>query len=339
MTITARLKSLKGQDRRPGFIRLAASWPSSGCGKAILLLAMVVTAACATSSVEKNLPPDQTEFLSQVRYLISREEKNTFLHLPDSERPRFIEEFWKRRDPDPETEENEFKVEYFKRMEKANELFLGEGKPGWLTERGRIYILFGPPSERIPSPASSRFAGRCQELWYYGDFPVLFVDVNCTGSFTLATIDLSHLNELNLALADAQKAVRAGGRQSFLDFSLNLKKKKDGGDRVEGLVLIEIPYRFIWLSAEGERLKTTLELSLRIQDGHGALLWEFRQSYELALTQAELSTYQDKKYSLEIPFLIERKPEELREGKSKLEVVLRNLTGKEEVRKTAEFSL
>lgn len=64
------------------------------------------------------------EFLSKVRYIINKKERKIFLELPDSEKERFKDEFWERRDPDPETEENEFKMEYFNRIEKANDLFM-----------------------------------------------------------------------------------------------------------------------------------------------------------------------------------------------------------------------
>lgn len=303
--------------------------------------ALVVAAAgaCAISQLEKNLSPENAEFLSKVRYIITSEEKATFLHLPDSEKPGFIEEFWKRRDPDPETEENEFKNEYFERINKADELFFGEGKPGWLTDRGRIYILFGPPTDRMTSPTGSSFYGRCQELWYYGTFPVIFIDADCSGHFVLVTIDLSHLNDLNLALATAQRPVLAGSKRSFLDFTISLKKKMDGGNRFEGLVIIEVPYRLIWLSAEGDKLKTILEAALDIRDSRDKLLWEFKRNYEIRLSQAELAAFQDQTYIIEIPFILNRSVEELREGKNKLHVALRNSTGKEEVRKTAEFSL
>lgn len=107
------------------------------------------SSSCRLYKLEKKLDPVNAEFLSKVRYIITGKERKIFLELPDSEKERFREEFWKRRDPDLSTEENEFKMEYFNRKEKANEAFVSEGKPGWLTDRGRIYILFGPPMERI----------------------------------------------------------------------------------------------------------------------------------------------------------------------------------------------
>src|SRR5688572_24567480 len=72
-----------------------------------------------------------------VAYIITDEERKAFKKLAtDDERERFIEEFWRRRDPDPDTEENEFKEEYYERIAYANEHF-ASGIPGWKTEIGR----------------------------------------------------------------------------------------------------------------------------------------------------------------------------------------------------------
>jgi GWxTD domain-containing protein len=64
----------------------------------------------------------------------------------DEERDNFIEQFWQRRDPTPDTEENEYKEEHYRRIAYANEHFAA-GIPGWKTDRGRIYIVYGPADE------------------------------------------------------------------------------------------------------------------------------------------------------------------------------------------------
>jgi GWxTD domain-containing protein len=82
-----------------------------------------------------------------VIYIISDEERKTFKQLTnDEERDQFIESFWQRRDPTPDTEENEFKEEHYRRIEYANEHYAA-GIPGWRTDRGQIYIKFGAPDE------------------------------------------------------------------------------------------------------------------------------------------------------------------------------------------------
>ncbi len=84
----------------------------------------------------------------EVRYIITDKEKEDYAKLQtDEERREFVKEFWRRRDPTPATARNEFLEEYYKRIRNANVLFRGEGLKGWLTDRGRVYIMFGPPDE------------------------------------------------------------------------------------------------------------------------------------------------------------------------------------------------
>jgi GWxTD domain-containing protein len=92
-----------------------------------------------------------------VVYIITPEERQAFLQLSnDEERDQFIEAFWQRRDPTPDTEENEFKEEHYRRIAYANEHFAA-GIPGWKTDRGRIYITFGPPDEIEAHPSGGTY--------------------------------------------------------------------------------------------------------------------------------------------------------------------------------------
>jgi GWxTD domain-containing protein len=92
-----------------------------------------------------------------VRWIITDEERAAFMQLSnDEERDQFIEAFWQRRDPTPDTEENEFKEEHYRRIAYANEHFAA-GIPGWKTDRGRIYIVFGPPDEIDSHPSGGTY--------------------------------------------------------------------------------------------------------------------------------------------------------------------------------------
>ena len=99
------------------------------------------------------------EWLEEVvPYIITDVEKKVFENLPnEEERGRFITRFWEKRDPDPATPENEFKTVYFKRIALANKNFGTSGISGWRTDRGKIFILLGPPQEiqRDFNPAST----------------------------------------------------------------------------------------------------------------------------------------------------------------------------------------
>jgi GWxTD domain-containing protein len=92
-----------------------------------------------------------------VAYIITPEERQAFLQLSnDEERDQFIEQFWLRRDPTPDTPENEFKEEHYARIAYANEHFAA-GIPGWKTDRGRIYIMYGKPDEIDSHPSGGLY--------------------------------------------------------------------------------------------------------------------------------------------------------------------------------------
>jgi GWxTD domain-containing protein len=92
-----------------------------------------------------------------VRWIITDDEKKTFMQLSnDEERDQFIEAFWQRRDPTPDTEENEFKEEHYRRIAYANEHYAA-GIPGWKTDRGHMYIVFGPADQIDSHPSGGTY--------------------------------------------------------------------------------------------------------------------------------------------------------------------------------------
>ncbi len=139
-----------------------------------------------------------------VTYIISEEEKKVFKDLQtDEEKENFIEQFWVRRDPDPRTSENEFKEEHYRRIAHANERF-ASGIPGWKTDRGRIYITFGPPAEVDSHPSGGSYNREPHEgggdtstfpfeKWRYrhidgigDDIEIEFVDKSMSGEYRMA---------------------------------------------------------------------------------------------------------------------------------------------------------
>ncbi|MFY9802269.1 MAG: GWxTD domain-containing protein [Candidatus Acidiferrales bacterium] len=98
-----------------------------------------------------------------VIYIISPEERSAFLHLQtNEEREQFIEAFWQRRNPDPDSAENTFKEEHYRRIAYTNEHF-SSGIPGWKTDRGRIYIMWGPPDEIQSHPSGGSYERPAEE--------------------------------------------------------------------------------------------------------------------------------------------------------------------------------
>ena len=115
-------------------------------------------------ALKKELETPYKKWLTEdVAYIITDEERRAFKALStDEEREQFIEQFWLRRDPTPDTQENEFKEEHYRRIAYANEHY-ASGIPGWKTDRGRIYITFGPPDEIESHPSGGSYERPMEE--------------------------------------------------------------------------------------------------------------------------------------------------------------------------------
>jgi GWxTD domain-containing protein len=148
-----------------------------------------------------------------VSYIITNEERTAFKQLKtDEEREQFIESFWLRRDPTPDTIDNEFKDDHYERIAYANEHF-ASGIPGWKTDRGRIYIMYGKPDEIESHPSGGTYDRPIEEgggttstfpfeIWRYryiegiGNEVLLeFVDPSMSGEYRM-TIDPSEKDAL-----------------------------------------------------------------------------------------------------------------------------------------------
>lgn len=148
-----------------------------------------------------------------VTYIITDEERTAFKRLQtDEEKEQFIEQFWLRRDPTPDSSENEFKEEHYRRIAYANERF-ASGIPGWKADRGRIYIAFGPADEVESHPSGGTYERPIEEgggttstfpfeKWRYrwiegigNDVIIEFVDPTMTGEYRM-TMDPSEKDAL-----------------------------------------------------------------------------------------------------------------------------------------------
>jgi len=117
-----------------------------------------------SKALKQELSGTYKKWLNQdVVYIITPEEKAAFKALSnDEERDNFIEQFWLRRDPTPDTPENEYKEEHYRRIAYANEHFAA-GIPGWRTDRGRIYIMWGPPDQIEAHPSGGTYERPMEE--------------------------------------------------------------------------------------------------------------------------------------------------------------------------------
>ena len=169
-----------------------------------------------------------------VVYIISPEEKDVFQKLATTEeRDKFIEQFWYRRDPDPKTAVNEFKEEHYRRIAYADENYKS-GFAGWKTDRGRIYIIHGPPDQREAYPTGGNYERREYEgggftsvypfeRWWYRNLPGVGSDVE------LEFIDPKMSNEYYLAVAPEEKdaLLNSEGLGPTTAEEFGVRKKKD----------------------------------------------------------------------------------------------------------------
>ena len=178
----------------------------------IRVLRSCVIAAClvagASAQAQRGSESKTSHYAERLNrdvvYIITDDERAVFKKLgTPEEKDAFIEQFWLRRDPNPATPENEFKEEHYRRIAYANEHFKS-GIDGWETDRGRFYIMYGPPTsletfpsgglyERRSSEGGGTTATYAFERWYYREIPgagsgieLEFVDPTQSGEFRLA---------------------------------------------------------------------------------------------------------------------------------------------------------
>jgi GWxTD domain-containing protein len=181
-----------------------------------VVVALLLHSACASHYKILKPPVDSNsqKFLDIIRYIITLQEERIFRAMPPEDRGEFIMDFWARRDPDPSTPENEFRSQYYTRLAVADKAFRA-GIPGWMTDKGRIYILLGPPTDVIKKTMGEKstefsrdqrqlstnlleegtFTEKPTDIWIYNQYPdyfagplrLTFVDYESTGNYKLTT--------------------------------------------------------------------------------------------------------------------------------------------------------
>jgi GWxTD domain-containing protein len=143
----------------------------------------------------KDLPPEFRKWLAEdVAYIITPKEKDVFLRLEsDRDRSLFIDAFWKQRDPNPETEENEFRKEHYRRIQYANQ-FYGKDSPGpgWQSAMGRVYIMLGEP--KSVEKFENLYDVKPVIIWFYSDM----ADLGLPTSFNVVFFKRENQGEYRL---------------------------------------------------------------------------------------------------------------------------------------------
>jgi len=233
-----------------------------------------------------------------VIYLISDDEREVFKSLATpEEKEQFIEQFWLRRDPDPATAINEYKEEHYRRLAYANERF-SVGMPGWMSDRGRIYIIHGPPDQIESHPTGGQYqrpvwegGGWTQaypwERWRYHYIEGIGADVE------LEFVDRSHSGQYKLALNPEEKdaLLEMGTAGATMREIAGLEKK---GDR---------PYfnplnREAWMSFQRKK-DSAFERYLTFAKVQGALPVKYKDLQELVKFNV---TYQNLPFEVRLDY-------------------------------------
>ncbi len=112
-----------------------------------------------------------------------------------------------------------------------------------------------------------------------------------------------------------------------------------GGDRYEGSLVIEVPYRSLWFTAKDGKLATTLTFEAELKTPAGKTVWKKSQAFDILADEDELQAHRDESYRMELPLVLEGDLGALRQGKNLLQVSLKNSTEGEILRKALEFRL
>jgi len=293
------------------------------------LFALLILSMIGCGGKEKiTLDPESKDFYETAKLIMTKEEKDIFNHLPDKEsREEFITDFWAKRDPDPDTEVNEFKEEFLQRIEYANERF-NEGPPGWKTDRGRIYIYLGQPDkiEEFLFHEEPEVRGSIIQWYYYRyNFGVQFVDKEGNGHYTLDPYygivgDL--FNAIELAKMGVNLEERVRGKK-YVDFGLKFNPEKKE-------IMILIPAKAITFIEEEGKLKADFEFEFRIYEKGSSKQEKIKESRSFEKPEEEV---------LELENIIFNFPLNLKPGKYYLDVVIIGTKDTGKIRKIFEIKI
>ena len=254
--------------------------------------ALLLTASCllltrCSMLGRPKLDPLSQEFYDYARLIMTREEIDIFRHLPDSgTRAEFIADFWDKRDPDPRSGVNEFKDEFYQRIEAANRFFRGEGIPGWKTDRGRIYIYLGQPNkiEQRPFMRDPEIKGLI--WWGYFDykFGVWFVDRKGDGQYLIYEYSSASGESLYHVLQRVQQDQirRIGENFGSRNIDFDLKYDLDAST-----LILTIPIEEMVFREEGGYLKADLTFEFYVYRRRISWQHKFQEARQFEKPQRE----------------------------------------------------
>jgi len=257
--------------------------------KTALVLGVIVFLAGCAATEKIVLDPESRDFYETARLVMTDAEKDIFNHLPDTEsRREFIKDFWTKRDPDLDTESNEFKVEFESRLDYANKHFK-EGRRGWNTDRGRIYVYLGPPEkaeEYFPSPGEGIRGSIIWWIYYRHDLGIEFVDEKGTGAYTISQITGDLFGAMEAAKLGAVYQSEGGPTRKYANFGLAY----DNGKKE---IILSFPVKRLSFRDEGGLLKADFEFEFFIYQRGAARKQAFKESRTFQSKEQDLEKMKD----------------------------------------------
>jgi GWxTD domain-containing protein len=289
-------------------------------GPLLVLLAAGLAACAGAGGPAVRLDAESEEFFRTTRLIMTGDENAIFNHLPDAAaRREFIRDFWAKRDPDPDTPENEFRKMFQDRVEYANKHF-NEGGPGYNTDRGRVYIFMGPPDkvEEFFTHGDPEVRGQIVWWLYYKyELGIEFADERGYGSFKIRRYEGNFFE----AMEGMKLGQLVGPADVFKKAVVPFKLRYD--EAGPGLA-VTIPADAVSFRDEDGTLRADFDFAFYLYLDEGVRQETFTASRTFTTTDAELAGLKD------IPFAFERR---LPPGTHFVDVLIKAAGGEGRVRR------
>ena len=299
----------------------------------------------APAQAKEPLSEASKQWLEEVvPYIITPREKEVFLSLPtELDRGQFIETFWKKRDPNPQTPENEFKLEYYRRIAMANKFFGTGGIPGWRTDRGRLYILLGPPKEierdLTSSVSALTMSQGPKETWQYWALPnpnlpynleFTFVDKFGSGNYVLQqtqrtdqgrneafdpndlTFQFDYLETISEAMKNPfenleklKGVITTQVTYNLIPFQYAAFSFKGTENKAWVPLVVAIPYASLPSKRSGFDYFFSLNLTVNVSDTLGQVVFEASKDLNFKKTATELAGLLDSSFRFQAALSLE----------------------------------
>lgn len=293
---------------------------------AFVLTAALVIAACAGTTkngvnMDGSFKLGHDEFFQNTRLIMSKSEIKVYKHLPDDDaRKAFIEEFWAKRDPNPETSDNEAKIEFEKRLDVIERFFKERtGKHhGVDSDRGKVFLFLGPPDERtLDQQSINQLGSRITvnvESWVYHRHRLFlrFIDYKGFGEFRL-----QQWTPQLLTAIDQDKFTVYSGKKTKMKFKFKAKYEN-------GSINIQLPVKGIAFDEKDGKMNVTFKITVYVYQNN-------KKTDQIEVTrevsEAKESILEKDFIELTVPYTTPLK------GKSSFEVIVKDEVSKTSYRK------